>query len=188
MAKKSATINLLKNDKNQAVSQVVNWALGVGRILIIVVELIALSAFLYRFVLDNQIRDIQTKIKQEQAIVSSQKKNEDIYKNLQERLSVISTISDQSKKTTKTYKDIISFAPLGMNFTNVSLSDTGFRIEANVSSVYPLAVFINALKKYPQIETISIDKIENKTASAFITVSVSITLKGNGGINAAASN
>lgn len=188
MAKNSASINLLKNDKNQTVSQVVNWALGIGKVLIIVVELIALSAFLYRFVLDNQIRDIQTKIKQEQAIVLSQKKNEETYKNLQERLSVISMVSDESKKITKTYKDILSFAPLGMNFTNVSLSDTGFRIEANVSSVYPLAVFINSLKKYPQIDTISIDKIENKTASSFITVSISVTLKEKGGISATTGN
>ena len=188
MAKNSASINLLKNDKNQTVNQVVNWLLGAGRILIVVVEIIALAAFLYRFILDNQIREIETKIKQEQAIVLSQKKNEDTYKNLQERLSVISTISGQSTKAIKIFKDIMNFAPLGMNFTNVSLSETGFRIEANVSSVYPLAVFINALKKYPEIETISIDRIENKSATAFIAVSISITLKGNGGISANTGN
>ncbi|HYM64921.1 MAG TPA: hypothetical protein VES68_00325 [Candidatus Sulfotelmatobacter sp.] len=188
MVKKSTSINLLKNEKNQTINQILNWALGIGRVLIIIVELVALAAFLYRFVLDNQIQDIQTKIKQEQIIVTSQKKNEDTYRNLQERLSVISSFASQSTNTVRILKDIIGFAPLGMNFTNVSLSDTGLRLEANVSSVYPLAVFINSLKKYPLIETISINKIENKTASAYISVSISITFKGNGGINASTSN
>ncbi len=188
MAKKSASINLLKNDRNQTVNQITNWALSTGKILIIIVELIALGAFLYRFVLDNQIRDIQSKIKEEQIIVTSQKANEDTYRNLQDRINVATTFAQQSKKGTKIFEDIIDFTPLGMNFTNIGLSNTGVKIEANISSVYPLAVFINALKKYPQVEAISINNIENKTGSTFITVSISITLKGNGGINATASN
>lgn len=188
MAKSSVSINLLKKEGNQTVNQIVNWALGFGRVLIIVVELVALGAFLYRFVLDSQIQDIQTKIKQEQAYVSTQKKNEDTYRNLQDRLSVVSSINNQGKNALKIYKDVLSFAPLGMTFTNLALSDTGLKIEANISSVYPLAVFINALKKYPQIDTISIDKIENKTSSSYITVSISVTLKGNGGINASSGN
>lgn len=186
MAKKSASINLIKTDKKEAINQVVNWALTIGRALVIFVEIIALSALLYRFILDNQLRDIHTKIKQEQAILESQKKNEEVYKNLQDRLSVISSVSDKGGESVKIFKDIVSFAPLGMTFSNISLTENAIRIEANVSSIYPLSLFINSLKTYKNVESVSIDKIENKTTNAVINVSISVGLKQKGVVNAAA--
>lgn len=185
MVKKSTSINLLKNNKNETINQIVNWALTIGRTLIIIVELITLTVFLYRFILDNQIREIHTKIKQDQAIIASQKKNEDLYINLQDRLSLISSLSDKGEENTKIFKDIISFAPLGMVFTHITLTGNGVVIEANVNSVYPLSSFINSLKNYPLTESVSINKIENKTSSAVIIVSISVALKQKGVANAA---
>lgn len=187
MAKKSASVNLIKTDKNETINQVVNWALTIGRVLIVFVEIVALSAFLYRFILDNQLRDIHTKIKQEQAILESQKVNEQTYKNLQDRLNVISSVSDKGAQNVKIFKDIITFAPLGMSFSNISLIENAIRIEANVSSIYPLSLFVNSLKTYKDVESVSIDKIENKTANAVINVSISVGLKQKGVANAATS-
>ncbi len=183
MAKKSASINLIKTDKKDTLNQIVNWALTIGRALIILVEVIALSALLYRFVLDNQLRDVHTKIKQEQAILESQKGYEQTYKNLQDRLSVISSVSDKGAESVKIFKKIISFAPLGMTFSNIALAENTLRVEANVNSIYPLSSFINSLKEYKDVESVSIDKIENKTSNAVITVSISIVLKQKGVVN-----
>lgn len=188
MAKKSASINLLKSDRNETLNQIINWALTIGRVLVIVIELVALTAFLYRFSLDNQLQDLHTRIKQQQAIVASQKKNEDTYRNLQDRLTISSSFADTGQKNVKVFKDILSFAPNGMTFNNVSLFENRIRIEANVNSVIPLSVFVNALKAYPKGDTVSIDKIENKTSSAVITVSISVTLKQQGGQNANSRN
>ena len=188
MAKNSASINLLRNDKKETVEQVINWTLTIGRILIVVVELAALSAFLYRFTLDNQLESLRTKIKQEQAIVAFQKNSEDTYRNLQDRLSVASSYSKSAGESVKIFKDIISFAPSGMTFTTAILSSQGMQIEANVGSVVPLSVFINKLKSYPLIDTISLDKIESRTSDAVITVGISTTFKGQGGTNAISNN
>lgn len=177
MVKKSASINLVKTDKNGTLNQIVNWALGAGRVLIIVVEIIALSAFLYRFILDSQLREIHGKIQQEQAVIESQKKNEEIYTNLQERLSLASSFLEQAAKNNKIFKDILSFAPIGLTFSNVTLTENTLKISTSVNSVYPLSNFVNSLKNYSKIESVSIDKIENKTASATINVSISVILK-----------
>src|ERR1035437_3785993 len=98
MAKNSASINLLRNDKKETVEHIINWAVTIGRILIVVVELAALAAFLYRFTLDSQLQDLHSKIKQEQTILEVQKKNEDTYRNLQDRLSLISSFSKNGEK------------------------------------------------------------------------------------------
>lgn len=185
MVKKPVSINLVKTDKNQTLNSFINWTLGAGRVLIIAVELIALSAFLYRFILDSQLRDIADKIKQEQAIVLQQKKNEDLYTNLQQRLALASSFSNQASDNIKIFRDIINFAPIGLNFTNLTLDNNTIRIQASVSSVYSLSSFINSLKSYSKTDTVSIDKIENKTENAVINVSISVMLKkeANAGIN-----
>jgi len=188
MAKTSASINLLRNDKKETIEQAINWALTIGRVLVIVVELVALAAFLYRFTLDNQLGDLHTKIKQEQAIVTFQKKSEDNYRNLQSRLSVASTYLKSAEDNVKIFKDIISFAPNGMTFTTVAFSPLGMRVEANVNSVIPLSAFINKLKSDSLIDTVSLDKIESKTSDNIISVGISTTLKGKGGTNATSNN
>ena len=98
MAKNSASINLLRNNKKDTIEHIINWAVTIGRILVVVVELAALAAFLYRFTLDNQLQDLHSKIKQEQTIIELQKKNEDTYRNLQNRLSLISSFTKNGKK------------------------------------------------------------------------------------------
>ena len=184
----SASINLLKNNKNDTLEQLVNWSLTIGRVLVIVVELVALAAFLYRFTLDQQLVDLHTTIKQKQAIVNYLKSSEDTYRNLQDRLSVASTFGSAGEQNVKIFEDIVSFAPSGMTFTNVSFNQEGIGIEANVDSVVPLSAFVSALKSYSPIESVSIDKIENKTSNAIITVSMTIILKQPKGVNANTGN
>lgn len=177
MLKKSASINLVKKPKSESLEKAIDWSLGIGRILVIVTELVAFIAFLYRFSLDQQIVDLHTEIKQKQAIVSTFKKNEDEYRNLQERLSIASNFSVATEKKQKIYEDIINFAPSGLVFNQLSLTENRISMEININSVLPLSNFIDSLKSYPAIESISIDKIESRTASAVITVGVSAVLK-----------
>lgn len=188
MAKNSAPINLLRNNNKETIEHVINWTVTIGRILVVVVELAALAAFLYRFTLDNQLEDLHTNIKQKQAIVVSLKKGEDTYRNLQDRLTVAALYSKSAKNSVKMFKDIVSFAPNGMTFTTIALSSNGMHIEANVNSVFPLSIFISKLKSYSLIDTVSLDKIENKTSNAVISVGISTTFKKQGGTNAISNN
>src|ERR1035437_1656186 len=122
MAKFSASINLL-GSKNKTLDLVVSWALTIGRVLVIVVELVALGAFLYRFSLDNQLQDLRTQIKQEQAIVVYQKTSENNYRNLQDRLAQISSVSKESENNLNIFNDIVTLAPSGLTFKILDLSE-----------------------------------------------------------------
>lgn len=188
MAKDSASINLLNRNKNNTVDQIVAWALTIGRTLIILTEVIALGAFFYRFFLDGQLQSLQSKIKQEQAIVESQQNNETLYRNLQDRLAIASQFGKSGGQNLKIFQDIVGFAPSGMTFTSANFSQSGMQMEANVTSVAALSTFINKLKQDPLIDTININNIENKTASAVIKVGMSVTIKQQGGGNTIAGN
>ena len=181
MVKKSTSINLIKKDKNQLTDQIVNWAMSIGRVLIIIVEIIALSAFIYRFVLDNQLRDLNSKIKQEQEILNSQKQKEIEYRNLQDRLTLEASMVNQGKEKAQTLKNIIDLTPQGISFTSLNFTNNLVSIQLNTASVFPLNVFINSLKKYTLTNYISINSIENRSSSAVINVGLTINLKNTGG-------
>lgn len=177
MANKPTSINLLRNEQISVLDKVINWALTVGRLLVILTELIALSAFLYRFSLDRQLIDLHSKIKQEQAIVAILKNNEDKYRNLQDRLSLASSFSISGSVIPKMFQDVIKFAPVDMTFNSFTLSKNGINIDANVQATSSLSSFVNSLTNYPVIKNVVINNIENKPLSSSIAVSVTASLK-----------
>jgi hypothetical protein len=177
MAKKAPDINLLKTGKVNIAEQVFNWAVSIGRVIVIIVEVVALSAFLYRFTLDKELIDLHSKIKQEQAIVDFFKQNELMYRNLQDRLLTASTFSDQATRKNKIFNDLVSLTPARIVFNNFSLYEDRVKIDANTDSVDALGSFIGSLKTYSLISSISVDKIENKPSSSLITFSITAGLK-----------
>ena len=172
-----ASINLFKTRKQGFFDQFMKWALTVGRFVVILTETIALAAFLYRFSLDQELIDLHGKIKEKQAIVKLLKENEDTYRSLQSNLAHAKTLMEAGKEDTRIYTSITNFASNTIVLTNFSMSTDQIKIAAQTESVAALTNFITALKENPKISTVSIDKIENKTANATILISITATLK-----------
>lgn len=184
MPKKIPSVNLVKPRQADFFANFINWALTIGRLVVIVTEIIALGAFLYRFSLDRQLIDLHSKIKQEQAIVNYLKDEEETYRNLQQRLTVASTFSNSSQERVKIFNDILLFTPQGLSFSEFTLNANRLKMSADIESVTSLSSFIENLKKYPKIDSVSIDKIENRPALGIIKVTISATLKEEKGKNA----
>ncbi len=176
LQKRPDSINLLKRE-TPFVDRFVGWALTIGRLLVIITEVVALSAFIYRFSLDRKLIDLHSKITQEQAIVNYLKNNEAQYRNLQGRLTLISTNSSLASQRLKIINDIVTLTPKGIAFNSLNLFEDRITIDANVNSISTLSDFVDALKNYPAIDTISIDKIENKPSSAMISINITADLK-----------
>ena len=169
-------INLLPNTGDTMLVQFLNWALTIGRLLIILVETLALSVFLYRFSLDMQTQDLKDKIKVQRAIVQSFKSQEDIFRNLQSRLALVKKYDAQSTNGPNMLSEIIDKGRGHITFRKIYISNEVIRIEAQAPTVAPLTEFVNFLKKYPPVTGINIDKVENKTSSAAIIVGISAYL------------
>lgn len=177
MPNRYLSINLLKNKQVGFLDEFINWALTIGRLVVIITELIALAAFVYRFSLDRKLIDLRSQIKQKQVIISSLKNNEAKYRELQERLYLTSNFSNLGTERTRILKDILNLTPQGIKLNNLSINKNTININANVYAISSLALFTNALKDYPSIETLSLDSIENKRSSNIITVSITANLK-----------
>ncbi len=179
MGNELPSINLARGKQKSFLDKFLDWALTFGRVVIILTEAIALSAFSYRFLLDRQLIDLKDSIKQKEAIVSLSKTNEDKFRNLQGRLKLMAELKDSAAHTTHTLTGILNKAPADLIFKNVILTENTIKIDADVQSVSSLATFTKALRNHPDIVTVSLDEVENKTTNATIAVSITAFLKQN---------
>lgn len=176
MPESLSSINLIRNKQIPLFDKFMNWALTVGRLIVVLTEIVAVSAFVYRFSLDEKLIDLNSAIKQKQILISLLKQDEDKYRNLQDRIALASDLSEKNAKTNKIVLDIFGLIPQGSRVDNLIFNKDKLTINANINSVSSLTDFINTLKSYPDIKAISIDNIENKPTGGLL-VAVTTMLK-----------
>lgn len=171
MPESSSSINLIKNKQIPLFDKFMNWALTAGRLIVILTEIVAVSAFIYRFSLDERLIDLHSSIKQKEALISLLKQDENKYRNLQDRIVLASSLLEKNTKTNKIVLDIVGLTPQGIRIDNLTFNKDKLTINANINSVSSLTDFINVLKNYPDIKAVSIDNIESKpTGGLLVTV------------------
>ncbi len=177
MAENSTSINLLPQKGESFLTQFLNWTLSIGRLLIIITEMVALGTFLYRFDLDMKIVDLHDKIKGQSAIVTAFQNSEDSFRNLHERLELIKRYDSIGSTTTGIFKDITSIGRGKITFRNLTVAPENAKIEAQAPSSADLSQFVAALRNHPSVTSVVVNKVENSTTSSLITVSITASLR-----------
>ena len=180
MAEKVKSINLLPHKGEGFLDQFFNWALSIGRLLIILTETLALSTFLYRFSIDMKIVDYHDLIKHQSAVVDAFKSTEETARNLQTRLAFAEKSDAASGITSGVFADIIEMGRGKVTFRNLLVSTSSVIIEVQAPSSNALSLFVSELKNYPGITSVSVDSVENKTSSALINMNITAHLKKGG--------
>lgn len=170
------SINLFRNKKTPFIDRFMDWALTIGRLIVILTEVIALLTFFYRFSLDEKLIDLHSLIKQKQTIVSFQKQDEDKYRNLQDRITLASDYSQKIIKTNKVILDIINLIPQGIKINDLNFNKDRMTINLDMSSASLLKNFVDPLKSYSEVKSVSIDNIEKKPDIGLLA-SVTVMIK-----------
>jgi len=156
------------------------WLTTVGRWVIILTELIVISAFISRFWLDRKNSDLSETVRQQEAILSSTKYFETEYASFQERLKTIKDFYSNQPEYDQQLISLIDSTPNNLIYDNLSIqkdseSDqtiaTASLIAVNEDSIVD---FISNLMLNPNIKTVNINKIEKKPKENNYTVSISI--------------
>lgn len=175
-------INLLKDQEPTFWEKFLGWSLTAGRFIIITTEAIALAAFLYRFTIDWQLSDLHTKIKQQQKIVTYLKKNEDTYRDLQNRLAETQKLSVNNTQKESLVKRIVTLAQNRLVFKTLSVSNSTVSMEARVRSVTSLNQFLQAMRDSQAVDSISLDSLANQTTSSQLIAKITVNLKQTAGV------
>ena len=176
MAKPVLSINLLGNPGEPFLDKFVRWALSAGRTIVILTEVIALSAFIYRFTIDRRIVDLNDEIEQKQLIVGQYEEREAIFRNLQARLASAKKL-EENTNTTQLLNDIITLATGRLRFNTLEITESQIKIDGTTSSTTQLNYFISQLRQQPKIERISLDKLDNRTSQGTIEVAITAYLE-----------
>ncbi len=172
----SASINLIKSKVN-IFDEILKWALSIGRFLVILTELIAFSAFIYRFTLDRTLIDLHEKINQEQAIVASLKDKEEIYRNLQGRITDASTITKSGSRNVKILSDVAQLTPSEITFNSFTIENNQIDIDSDVLSISSLTSFLALLRDYSESSSVSVDRIDNQSLTNATNVLIIVKLR-----------
>lgn len=176
MQNNQPSINFVQNPQIPVFDRFLNWALTIGRLIIIITEVVAIAAFVYRFSLDEKLVVLHDQIKQKRLVIINSKSDEGKYRNLQERLSLAATFSEKGIKTNEAIEGIISPTSNQVNVNDITLNKDRENIHLDVTSVSALADFIQSLQSNQGIKSISVDNIESKP-SVGLSIDITAMLK-----------
>jgi len=173
--KNKISINL-SSRKNFSVGNVFyKWAFQAGRAIVVLIELVALGALGYRFLVDGQIVDLHDKIKKQASLVQFQREDEVTYRGIQERLKNIKAVTEETEGKIQVMNDILSSINKGeFTETDLSVNRNSISFSGSTISIFTLENFINRMQTFPQVISIVIDEVN--TSSTGIKFSTRITL------------
>lgn len=168
-------INLLiqKNIQPKIYVRFLKWALSSGKFIVIVVELITISAFVYRYKLDSELSDLQEKIKEVIPFVESLNNDEILIRQTQFQLQTIKQIKSDAVNYDQVFSKIALLTPKSIRLTNISIDSStpvssGLTISGITPSNFELSAFIKSLKGDQTFSNISLTNISFEGETSFI--------------------
>jgi Tfp pilus assembly protein PilN len=170
------SINLSGRPKESTSSVFYKWTIQIGRIVIVLTELVALSALFYRFIIDRQIADLNDQIDRQVNFIHSQEQRETQFRSLHNRLSTIQTIKNDTNGKVQVMNTILQEADNEV-FTADSLAVNKNLISVSgiTSSVFALNSFVDTLKSNKFITSISLNEITSGGAGIMFKMEISLT-------------
>jgi len=170
------SINLAQDKEISSFDKFVDWTLAIGRLIVIITEVIAVGAFIYRFSLDEKLVNLHSEIRKRQITISSLRNDENKFRNLQDRIALASSFSEKGLKTSQNITNFAKLIPEQVKINNLSLSKDQVNTDVDVASISLLSDLLSSLKNSNAIKSISIDNIENNP-SVGLSVIVTTMLK-----------
>lgn len=174
----SSSIDLAKKQTSLP-DEIIKWALSFGRLLIIVVEIVAFTAFIGRFWLDRELVDLNDKIQGQQEIVNSFSEQEKEFRNLHERLATVKKVDTEGNKALMILNDIAKFTPQDITYNSFILEKDELTIEVNVTKIPPFTEYFKSLQEYKQLNSIAITGIENSSGANSVKITIQANVKTN---------
>ena len=164
-------------------ARAIKWLTTVGRWVIVLTELVVVSAFISRFWLDRKNSDLSETIRQQQAILETTQSFESEFKSFQKRLSFISDFYKNTPQYDQIITTLINSTPTDLIYQTISLQkgETENNISASASLIAfnekSLVSFINNLALNPNIDSVKINQIEKKQQENNYLISIYVVFK-----------
>lgn len=144
------------------------WALTSFRFIVIVVEFIVISGFLFRFWLDVRISNLDDEITQKSALISSKSTFERDFRSVQKKASIIKTITAQENLSFPVLQNVIGSLPADAQIISVTRQGTKVDVLAATVNEASIASFMANLRAKNAFSQISLMEISTDDDSPLI--------------------
>lgn len=153
----------LKQKPDEGIPNIfLKWAVNSGRIIIVIVELLTLSALGFRFFVDSKIVDLHDKIQTDQRFIKILSEKEASYRSIQKRLDIVSTLENLNASKIGFLKQLTkSLSTSDFSETNLSMANDTIGISGKTFNVFTLNKLVDQLKSNPNVTSISIDSLNS---------------------------
>lgn len=176
----SDKINLLPKDDFEfsQTGRLVNWAVSVGRWIVVLTEFVVICAFLSRFYFDTQLANLFDDLKQKKAIIASTASFEDNFLQIQERTNSVKALLAQENKPSVMVVEISKLLPAEVTLNRISIADNELKITGYSFTESGLKYFMTGLINHPNIKQVSIDEVSSrKEGLPGISFNITATIK-----------
>lgn len=168
-------VNLLiqRGQKEKLYVKLIKWALSSGKFIIIVVEMITIGAFIYRYKLDADLTDLQDQINEKIPFVKSLSTAEQEIKHFQFQLTTISKLKSENRDFNKHLLELTKIIPKNIQLTNISFDrnqaypQTSISLTGQTPSNLELSVFLKELQQNPNFSDITLTNISFDEGTTF---------------------
>lgn len=173
------SVNLLPKDEFEfsTFGKVVNWALSVGRWIIVFNLLIVICAFLSRFYFDTVNSILFDDIYQKQQILAANGNFEEEFVKTQQKVNTVKKILSQTYSYSNVLIEIGKLMPLDLTLNSISITPGSISLSGYSLSEKGLKVFLNEIKKYPKTETVTLSEFTQKDLLLGTKFTIQLSLK-----------
>lgn len=178
---KSKIINLLPDDQFQSstLGRILKWALSSFRVMVIITELVVMSAFLSRFWLDARNSDLNEELNVNKAQVLAYSNTEKEFRTYQKKLTILKSLYNEEKNSSL-LSSISSVTPSDLVLSTIQRTKEGLQIKALSYTEQSIAQFLVNLSQIGQLSDIAISQVASSVDNDAITT-FTITAKINSG-------
>lgn len=174
-------INFLqKEDFDQTpLGKFLKWATTAGRWIVVLTDLIVISAFFSRFYFDTKLANLHDVIKQDQAIIEAMSSFEESFRFLQKRLNIIKALSDKKFTTEDKALFVVSVLPEDVVLKSIYFSPQEVNFSGTAGSQTGTEVLVRNLLASPKISKVNISQLSfgGKGEPGTINFTISATWK-----------
>ena len=168
-------INLLPKEQFETsnLGKLVQWAVDIGRWIVVLTEFVVICAFLSRFYFDTKLANLFDEVKQKQAIVNSASSFEENFRTVQDKIKIIKGMLAEERKPSATIAEISQFLPLDTFLTSINLDSEKLSLSGYCLSERSLNVFLSQLVSKSSLKEVSLNSVSSsKDDSPGITFNI----------------
>jgi Tfp pilus assembly protein PilN len=153
-------VNLLPKDPflNTPLGKLLQWALSVGRYLVIFTELVVIVSFASRFTIDRQITDLNTAILQKQIIIQSYGDLEQNVRSAQKKIDSYLQI-EQQENVTDIFPVLTAVTPPDVTLSDLEMRPGRVNLTGTTPSNLSLGIFLNNLQVSGRFNDVTVERL-----------------------------